>query len=117
MCRSQVPASVTDIVDKLVPELQERGVYRTAYRGTTCREHLDLAPLQREQAARGTGRPVPSPEPEPHAGEVPPEPAPTREGGAAGEGGAEAAGPVGTCWSPSRSRLVAHTLTRPVSAR
>lgn len=60
VCRSQVPASVTDIVDKLVPELQERGVYRTAYRGTTRREHLDLAPLQREQAARdGTTGPVP----------------------------------------------------------
>ncbi|MFB4419713.1 NtaA/DmoA family FMN-dependent monooxygenase [Streptomyces sp. QL37] len=40
-----LPASVTDIVDKLVPELQERGVYRTAYRGTTLREHLDLPPL------------------------------------------------------------------------
>lgn len=40
-----LPASVTDIVDKLVPELQERGVYRTAYRGSTLREHLDLPPL------------------------------------------------------------------------
>uniref|UniRef100_A0AAU3GKT2 NtaA/DmoA family FMN-dependent monooxygenase n=1 Tax=Streptomyces sp. NBC_01401 TaxID=2903854 RepID=A0AAU3GKT2_9ACTN len=40
-----LPASVTDIVDKLVPELQERGVYRTAYTGTTLREHLDLPPL------------------------------------------------------------------------
>ncbi|RPK34961.1 hypothetical protein [Streptomyces sp. ADI93-02] len=37
-----LPASVTDIVDKLVPELQERGVYRTEYMGTTLREHLDL---------------------------------------------------------------------------
>ncbi|MFF2727742.1 NtaA/DmoA family FMN-dependent monooxygenase [Streptomyces sp. NPDC058008] len=37
-----LPASVTDIVDRLVPELQERGVYRTEYRGTTLREHLDL---------------------------------------------------------------------------
>ncbi|MFG2589381.1 NtaA/DmoA family FMN-dependent monooxygenase [Streptomyces sp. NPDC048438] len=40
-----LPASLTDIVDKLVPELQERGVYRTAYRGTTLRDHLDLPPL------------------------------------------------------------------------
>ncbi|MEU1086269.1 NtaA/DmoA family FMN-dependent monooxygenase [Streptomyces sp. NPDC005576] len=40
-----LPASVTDIVDKLVPELQERGVYRTEYRGTTLREHLELPPL------------------------------------------------------------------------
>jgi FMN-dependent oxidoreductase (nitrilotriacetate monooxygenase family) len=37
-----LPASISDIVDKLVPELQERGVYRTEYRGTTLREHLDL---------------------------------------------------------------------------
>ncbi|MET9480628.1 NtaA/DmoA family FMN-dependent monooxygenase [Streptomyces sp. NPDC006638] len=40
-----LPASLTDIVDKLVPELQERGVYRTAYEGTTLREHLDLPPV------------------------------------------------------------------------
>ncbi|MEU9257690.1 MULTISPECIES: hypothetical protein [Streptomyces] len=31
-----LPASVTDIVDTLVPALQERGVYRTAYQGTPC---------------------------------------------------------------------------------
>jgi alkanesulfonate monooxygenase SsuD/methylene tetrahydromethanopterin reductase-like flavin-dependent oxidoreductase (luciferase family) len=37
-----LPTSIADIVDKLVPELQERGVYRTEYRGTTLREHLDL---------------------------------------------------------------------------
>ncbi|MGW8693141.1 hypothetical protein ACWGNQ_22725 [[Kitasatospora] papulosa] len=37
-----LPASVTDIVDTLVPALQERGVYRTAYQGTTLREHLGL---------------------------------------------------------------------------
>ncbi|MFJ2647435.1 NtaA/DmoA family FMN-dependent monooxygenase [Streptomyces sp. NPDC087420] len=40
-----LPASLTDIVDKLVPELQERGVYRTEYEGTTLRELLDLPPL------------------------------------------------------------------------
>ncbi|MFI7120715.1 NtaA/DmoA family FMN-dependent monooxygenase [Amycolatopsis sp. NPDC049868] len=37
-----IPFSLDQIVDKLVPELQERGVYRTAYEGTTLREHLDL---------------------------------------------------------------------------
>ncbi|HEV2633637.1 MAG TPA: LLM class flavin-dependent oxidoreductase [Actinocrinis sp.] len=37
-----VPGSLADIVDKLVPELQERGVYRTEYEGTTLREHLEL---------------------------------------------------------------------------
>ncbi|MEV0844274.1 NtaA/DmoA family FMN-dependent monooxygenase [Streptomyces sp. NPDC049954] len=40
-----LPDSVADIVDKLVPVLQERGVYRTEYEGTTLREHLDLPPL------------------------------------------------------------------------
>jgi alkanesulfonate monooxygenase SsuD/methylene tetrahydromethanopterin reductase-like flavin-dependent oxidoreductase (luciferase family) len=39
-----VPASIEDVVDKVVPELQERGAYRTAYEGTTLREHLALPP-------------------------------------------------------------------------
>ncbi|GLZ43135.1 LLM class flavin-dependent oxidoreductase [Actinokineospora sp. NBRC 105648] len=37
-----VPSTVDEIVDRLVPQLQERGVYRTAYEGTTLREHLNL---------------------------------------------------------------------------
>ena len=37
-----VPGSIDDVVDRLVPELQERGVYRTEYTGTTLREHLEL---------------------------------------------------------------------------
>ncbi|MEU8764092.1 NtaA/DmoA family FMN-dependent monooxygenase [Streptomyces sp. NPDC048659] len=37
-----IPDGLDDIVDLLVPELQERGVYRTAYTGTTLREHLEL---------------------------------------------------------------------------
>ncbi|MGW4466330.1 NtaA/DmoA family FMN-dependent monooxygenase [Micromonospora sp. NPDC004704] len=41
-----IPGSVDEIVDKLVPELQERGAYRTAYEGSTLREHLDLPPLR-----------------------------------------------------------------------
>jgi FMN-dependent oxidoreductase (nitrilotriacetate monooxygenase family) len=40
-----LPDALTDIVDKVVPELQERGSYRTAYEGTTLREHLELPPL------------------------------------------------------------------------
>ncbi len=40
-----VPAALDDIVDKPVPELQDRGVYRTAYEGTTLREHLALPEL------------------------------------------------------------------------
>lgn len=39
-----LPGTVEDIVDRLVPELQERGVYRTAYEGATLREHLELPP-------------------------------------------------------------------------
>jgi alkanesulfonate monooxygenase SsuD/methylene tetrahydromethanopterin reductase-like flavin-dependent oxidoreductase (luciferase family) len=37
-----VPSSLTDIVDKLAPELQDRGVYRTEYQGDTLREHPRL---------------------------------------------------------------------------
>jgi alkanesulfonate monooxygenase SsuD/methylene tetrahydromethanopterin reductase-like flavin-dependent oxidoreductase (luciferase family) len=40
-----IPSSLTDIVDKLVPELQERGAYRSEYEGTTLREHLALPAL------------------------------------------------------------------------
>lgn len=41
-----IPDGLDDIVDLLVPELQERGVYPTRYTGTTLREHLGLrAPL------------------------------------------------------------------------
>ncbi|XVQ06718.1 NtaA/DmoA family FMN-dependent monooxygenase [Spirillospora sp. CA-255316] len=40
-----IPASLEEIVDRLVPELQERGAYRTEYAGTTLREHLALPPL------------------------------------------------------------------------
>jgi FMN-dependent oxidoreductase (nitrilotriacetate monooxygenase family) len=36
------PDGLDDIVDRLVPELQERGVYRERYEGTTLREHLGL---------------------------------------------------------------------------
>jgi len=40
-----IPQTIDDVVAKLVPALQERGVYRTAYEGTTLREHLDLPPV------------------------------------------------------------------------
>jgi FMN-dependent oxidoreductase (nitrilotriacetate monooxygenase family) len=47
-----IPSGLDDIVDRVVPELQERGAYRTAYAGTTLREHLGLrAPLTRRGAA------------------------------------------------------------------
>jgi len=41
-----LPSSLADIVDKVVPELQDRGVYRTEYAGTTLREHLALPPFR-----------------------------------------------------------------------
>lgn len=48
-----IPDGLDDIVDLLVPELQERGVYRTEYTGTTLREHLGLRePLTRRAASR-----------------------------------------------------------------
>ncbi|MEV8058264.1 NtaA/DmoA family FMN-dependent monooxygenase [Streptomyces antimycoticus] len=37
------PGGLDDFVDRVVPLLQERGVFRTAYTGTTLRDHLGLA--------------------------------------------------------------------------
>ena len=37
-----LPQGLDDFVDKLVPELQKRGVYRTSYEGKTLRENLGL---------------------------------------------------------------------------
>jgi hypothetical protein len=41
-----LPSALADIVDKVVPELQDRGVYRTHYEGSTLREHLALPSLR-----------------------------------------------------------------------
>ena len=38
------PGGLDEFADTVVPLLQERGVYRTEYEGTTLREHLGLAP-------------------------------------------------------------------------
>jgi alkanesulfonate monooxygenase SsuD/methylene tetrahydromethanopterin reductase-like flavin-dependent oxidoreductase (luciferase family) len=47
------PDGLAPFVDKVVPLLQERGVFRADYAGTTLRDHLGLAPLGRpgERAA------------------------------------------------------------------
>ncbi|MHA7279829.1 NtaA/DmoA family FMN-dependent monooxygenase [Arthrobacter sp. MDT2-2] len=45
-----IPTGLDDIVNHLVPELQERGVYPTQYRGTTLRENLGLAVPDRAAA-------------------------------------------------------------------
>jgi FMN-dependent oxidoreductase (nitrilotriacetate monooxygenase family) len=39
------PDGLAPFVDKVVPLLQERGVFRTDYTGSTLRDHLGLAPL------------------------------------------------------------------------
>ena len=39
------PGGLDGFADQVVPLLQERGVFRAAYEGTTLREHLGLAPL------------------------------------------------------------------------
>jgi N-acetyl-S-(2-succino)cysteine monooxygenase len=36
------PHGLNDVVDLLIPELQRRGLFRTAYTGSTLREHLGL---------------------------------------------------------------------------
>jgi FMN-dependent oxidoreductase (nitrilotriacetate monooxygenase family) len=46
-----VPHGLDDIVDFLVPELQERGLYPAEYQGTTLREHLGLKPLRTDRGA------------------------------------------------------------------
>ncbi|MFF0815087.1 NtaA/DmoA family FMN-dependent monooxygenase [Rhodococcus sp. NPDC003318] len=38
------PDGLDEIVDRLIPELQDRGIYPTEYAGTTLRENLGLAP-------------------------------------------------------------------------
>lgn len=39
---ASMPDGVDDFVDLVVPELQERGLYRTRYEGETLRDHLGL---------------------------------------------------------------------------
>ena len=49
-----IPSGLDDIVDTLVPLLQERGIYPTEYAGDTLRENLGLAPVGQKQEARRT---------------------------------------------------------------
>jgi FMN-dependent oxidoreductase (nitrilotriacetate monooxygenase family) len=44
------PGGLDEFADKVVPLLQEWGVFRTEYQGTTLRDHLGLAPVPRAQA-------------------------------------------------------------------
>jgi N-acetyl-S-(2-succino)cysteine monooxygenase len=38
-----VPHSLETFINKVIPELQNRGIFRTTYEGTTLRENLGLA--------------------------------------------------------------------------
>jgi len=38
-----LPGGLDEVVDQVIPELQRRGLYRTAYEGATLRENLGLA--------------------------------------------------------------------------
>jgi len=44
------PGGLDEFADTVVPLLQERGVFRADYEGTTLREHLGLAPLRSASA-------------------------------------------------------------------
>jgi alkanesulfonate monooxygenase len=46
------PQGLDDIVDRLIPELQRRGLFRTEYEGTTLRDNLGLPIPQNRWAAR-----------------------------------------------------------------
>ena len=40
------PHGLDEFIDKVVPELQDRGVFRTEYEHDTLRGHLGLAPVE-----------------------------------------------------------------------
>ena len=42
VCLPYLPQGLNDVADRLVPELQRRGIFRKDYEGTTLREHLGL---------------------------------------------------------------------------
>jgi FMN-dependent oxidoreductase (nitrilotriacetate monooxygenase family) len=46
------PGGLDEFADRVVPMLQERGVYRSEYQGRTLREHLGLAPLAAPASTR-----------------------------------------------------------------
>ncbi|WP_431969976.1 LLM class flavin-dependent oxidoreductase [Nocardia sp. bgisy134] len=50
-----LPGGLTDFVDRVVPILQERGLFRTEYTATTLRGHYGLEPVE-SQFARETAR-------------------------------------------------------------
>ena len=59
-CRRGCRRALDDFVDLVIPELQRRGLFRTAYEGRTLRENLGLPrpvkPLDRRTRRRARGR-------------------------------------------------------------
>ncbi|MCF3934009.1 LLM class flavin-dependent oxidoreductase [Acuticoccus sp. M5D2P5] len=54
-----LPADLTRFVDLVIPELQRRGLFRTAYEGPTLRHQLGIArPERGHWTARRTARPI-----------------------------------------------------------
>jgi hypothetical protein len=47
-----VPSGLDEFADTVVPLLQERGVFRTEYEGSTLREHLGLPAADHDGNAR-----------------------------------------------------------------
>ena len=52
------PGGLDPFVDQVVPLLQERGVFRADYTGTTLRDHLGLAPLPAPPRSADPGAPT-----------------------------------------------------------
>ena len=50
-----LPGGLNDFVDLVVPELQRRGLYRTAYEGKTLRDNLGLQRPVSRYAVRNSG--------------------------------------------------------------
>jgi alkanesulfonate monooxygenase len=50
------PTGLEDFVTLVVPELQRRGLFRTAYEGRTLRENLGLARPENRYAQQRAGR-------------------------------------------------------------
>ena len=51
------PGGLDEFADTVVPLLQERGVFRTEYAGTTLRDHLGLRRRSRARPQRHDGSP------------------------------------------------------------
>ncbi len=50
-----LPGALNDFIDLVIPELQKRGLFRTAYEGTTLRENLGLPhPVNRYSILRNS---------------------------------------------------------------